>query len=236
MNQYLVILIRVFITWPLLFITTMLMGKRNMGQLPVFDFIIVITVGSIAATNLADPAVPHGPTLMSIGVIALIQIIFSKLQLKSAPVRNFTNITPTIIIQDGQFLTHNLAKIRYTIDDILPLLRIQGVFNLSEVDYAIIEPNGNLSVLKKANASPVTPADLKMNLPNKGLPQLLVADGLLVPNAFKGTDVDQEWLEQEIRRHGFAKISEIYLASLEKSGYLYISPMRGKDPGRSLHY
>lgn len=60
MNQYLVILIRVFITWPLLFITTMLMGKRNMGQLPVFDFIIVITVGSIAATNLADPRCPTG--------------------------------------------------------------------------------------------------------------------------------------------------------------------------------
>jgi len=236
MSDYLVTLIRVLATWPLLFIITMLMGQRNMGQLPVFDFIIVITIGSIAGADLADPAVPHGPTLFTLGIIAVLQMGFSKLQIKSATTRVFSNLTPTVVIQNGQFLTHNLAKIRYTVDDVLPLLRIQGVFNLSEVDYAIIEPNGNLSVLKKANASPLTPADMGMNLPNKGLPELFVADGIMVPNAFKGSNVNQEWLEKQIHQRGFKDISEIYIASLEQSGHLYITPMKGKDPGRSLHY
>ncbi len=236
MNVYVQILLRIIVTWPVLFLVTMLMGKRNMGQLPVFDFIIVITIGSITGADLADPSVPHGPTLMTLGAIALLQIGFTKLQVKFAEIRKLSNITPTVIIQNGQFLTHNLSHIRYTIDDILPLLRIQGVFNLSEVDYAIIEPNGNISVLKKTNASPVTPADLNMDLPNKGLPELFIADGLMVPNAFKGSAVDEKWLERQIRQRGYEKISEIYLASLEQNGHLYISPMKGKDPGRSLHY
>lgn len=236
MNDYMLILLRIVVTWPLLFIVTMLMGKRNMGQLPVFDFIIVITIGSIAGADLADPNVPHGPTLMTLGVVALLQLGFSKLQIKSATVRSLSNITPTIIIQDGQFLTHNLARIRFTIDDILPLLRIQGVFNLSEVDYAVIEPNGNISVQKTTSASPITSTDLNITLPNKGLPELLIADGLMVPNAFKGSAVNEKWLDRQIRQRGYQKISEIYLASLEQNGHLYISPMQGKDPGRSLHY
>lgn len=236
MNEYLVILLRVLATWPLLYILTLLMGSRNMGQLPVFDFIIVITIGSIAGADLADPAVPHGPTLMTLIIIALLQLGFTKLQIKSAFVRQISNITPTVVIQDGEFLTHNMAKIRYSVDDILPLLRQQGVFNLSEVDYAVIEPGGNISVLKKANASPLTPADIGMNIPNKGLPQLFIADGLLVPNAFRGLAFDRNWLEKQIHARGFKEVSEIYLASLERDGNLYVSPMQAKNPGRSLHF
>jgi len=223
-------------TWPLLYALTMLMGKRNMGQLPVFDFIIVITIGSIAGADLADPAVPHGPTLLTLALVALLQFSFTKLQVKFSIIRNMSNITPTVIIQNGQFLTHNMAKIRYTVDDVLPLLRIQGVFNLSDVDYAVIEPNGNVSVLKKANVSPVTPSDMEMNIPNKGLPHLYIADGLWVPNAFKDSNVDQTWLENQIRSRGFEDIGEIYIASLERNGNLYVSPMRVERPGRSLHY
>lgn len=236
MNVYFTTLLRILVTWPLLYILTMLMGKRDMGQLPVQDFIIVITIGSIVATDLADPSVPHGPILMTIIVIAIIQFGFSKLQVKSAFIRNMSNLTPTVIIQDGQFLTHNMAKIRYTADDVLPLLRIQGVFNLSEVEYAIIEPNGNISVLKKANSSPVTPADLGLDLANKGLPRLLIADGQLVPNALMDSDLDQAWLEKQIRSRGFNDIKEIYLAALEHNGNLYISPMRVEKIGRSLHF
>jgi len=236
MHDYLIILLRVLVTWPLLYLLTLLMGSRNMGQLPVFDFIIVITIGSIAGADLADPAVPHGPTLMTLGAIALLQLGFTKLQVKSAFVRQISNITPTVVIQDGEFLTHNLAKIRYTVDDLLPLLRQQGIFNLSEVDYAVIEPGGNISVLKKTDASPITPAGLGMNLPNKGLPELFVADGFLVPNAFRGSSFDQDWLEKQIRQYGYKTISEIYLASLEKDGTLYITPMKSKNPGRSLHF
>ena len=223
-------------TWPLLFALTLLMGKRNMGQLPVFDFIIVITIGSIAGADLADPAVPHGPTLLTLVAIGFLQFGFTKLQVKSAPIRQWSHLTPTVVIQEGQFLTHNLAKIRYTVNDLLHLLRKQGAFNLSEVDYAVIEPDGNISVLKKTAASPVTPADMGLDLPEKGLPQLFVADGFLVPNAFRASAVDQAWLENKIRSRGFKDISEVYLASLENSGELYISPTRVSKPGRSMHY
>lgn len=236
MNEYLVILLRVLMTWPLLYLLTMLMGKRNMGQLPVFDFIIVITIGSIAGADLADPAVPHGPTLLTLVAIALLQFGFTKLKVKSAFVRQMSHITPTVIIQEGELLTHNLAKIRYTVNDILPLLRKQGVFNLSEVDFAVIEPDGNISVSKKSNASPVTPADLGLQVPNKGLPQLFVADGSLIPGVLKHSNMDKEWLTNQIKQHGFQSVSEVYLASLEHTGNLYVTPMRAKMPGRSLHY
>jgi uncharacterized membrane protein YcaP (DUF421 family) len=223
-------------TWPLLFALTLLMGKRNMGQLPVFDFIIVITIGSIAGADLADPAVPHGPTVLTLVAIGMLQYGFTKLQVKSSMVRQWSHLTPTVIIQDGEFLTHNLAQIRYTVNDVLPLLRKQGAFNLSDIDYAVVEPDGNISVLKKTAVSPLTPSDMGLKIANRSLPHLFIADGLLVPNGLKNSGVDQEWLENAIRHHGFKDISEVYLASLENNGNLYLSPSRSHKVGRSLHY
>ncbi|MTI94035.1 MAG: DUF421 domain-containing protein [Firmicutes bacterium] len=236
MNEYLVIIGRVFITWPLLYVVTVLMGKRNMGQLPVLDFIIVITIGSIAGADLADPAVPHGPTLATIVAIALIQFGFTWLKIRSRRVRQWANITPTVIFENGRFLTHNLAKIRYSVNDILPLLRKQGVFNLSELEYAIIEPDGNISVLKKAESSPLTPAAMGLKVSNTGLPWLLVADGRPVPNIFKHGPRDRKWLETQIRKSGLPSMEDVYIAQLEGDGSVYMSPKRSNHPGRSLHY
>lgn len=202
MNDYLVIIQRIAIIWPLLFALTIFMGKRNMGQLPVFDFIIVITIGSIAGADLADPNVPNGPTVVTLMAVALLQWALSRLMVRWRWLAQISHLTPTVVIQEGEFLTHNIAAIRYTVNDIMPLLRKQGVFNLSEVAWAIIEPDGNLSVMKKASASPVTPSQLGLSIPEKGLPWLLCADGQPVPNALRFGPLNGDQLEEKLRQPG----------------------------------
>lgn len=236
MSDYLTILYRIIAIWPLLFIVTLFMGQRNLGQLPVFDFIIVITIGSIAGADLADPTVPNGPTIMTLILIALIQWGFSKLMVRWHWLARMSYLTPTVVIQDGTFLTHNIAAIRYTVNDLLPLLRKKGVFNLSEVDWAIVEPDGNLSVMKKASDSPVTPSQLGLTIQNTGLPWLLVADGKIVPNALKTSPLKDYQLEKMLKQHGLPDLKDVYIASLEGDGTLFTSPARPKILGRSIHY
>src|SRR5690554_2740801 len=236
MEQYIIPLLRFLIIFPLLHLVTSLMGKRSIGELPVVDFIVVITIGNVVGADLADPTIHHGPTLMVVILIGSAQFGVTWLKAKSTTFRNLSTMTPTVVMEKGKFLTHNLANIRYTVNDILPLLRQQGVFNPSEIDLAVIEPTGHLSVLKKAPARPVTLQDMGRTPAPEQLPQLLIADGKLVPNALKHGDKDREWLERQLKNLGYQGVEEVYLAAVESDGTLYVSPMDQEGLGPSIHH
>lgn len=236
MEQYTIPLLRFILIFPLLYVITALMGKRSIGELPVIDFIVAITIGAVVGADIADPTIPHGPTVMMVLLIGGTQYAMTLLKRKFSPVRDLTTLTPTVIIENGRFLTHNIAGIRYTINDILPMLREQGIFNLSQIQLAVIEPSGNLSVLKKPEVRPVTLKDMGHTPSGENLPLLLVADGKIVPNALEQGGKDQEWLSSQLKNLGYGSVEDIYLAALETDGSLYASPLYQKEPGPSIHY
>jgi len=212
------------------------MGKRSIGELPVLDFIIAITIGSVVGADLADPSVPHGPTIVMVVIIGIFQYGMTYFKRRYSAVRDLSTITPTVIIEKGRFLTHNIAKIRYTVNDILPMLREKDVFNLSEVEMAVIEPSGKLSVLKKPEARPVTLKDIGRTSPWENLPLLLIADGRLVPNAMEHSKKSREWLDRELKNLGYNDIEEVYLAAVESDGTFYATPIRQDGVAPSIHY
>lgn len=237
MSSYLAVLLRFLIIFPLLYLITSLMGKRSIGELPVIDFIVAITIGNVVGADLADPTVPHGPTVMIVIVLGLTQYGFTWLRRINARIRNLSTMTPTVVVEKGQFLTHNISGIRYTINDILPMLRAQGVFRLSEVQTAIIEPNGKLSVQKKASANPVTPEVMGIPVQEPSPTHLLIADGRMVPQGLAQSGKDQAWLERELKRQGYQGIEDVYLAAVEGENTLYTSPLRQQDrEGQSIYY
>lgn len=236
MEQYTIPLLRFLLIFPLLYAVTALMGKRSIGELPVIDFIVAITIGAVVGADIADPTIPHGPTVMMVLLIGGTQYAVTLLKRKFSPVRDLTTLTPTIVVENGRFLTHNIARIRYTINDILPMLREQGIFNLSQIQLAVIEPSGNLSVLKKPEVRPVTLKAMGRTPPQENLPMLLIADGKIVPNSLEQGGKDQEWLSTQLKNMGYASVEDVYLAALETDGTLYVSPLNLKEPGPSIHY
>lgn len=236
MEQYTIPLLRFLLIFPLLYAVTALMGKRSIGELPVIDFIVAITIGAVVGADIADPTIPHGPTVMMVLLIGGTQYAVTLLKRKFSPVRDLTTLTPTIVVENGRFLTHNIARIRYTINDILPMLREQGIFNLSQIQLAVIEPSGNLSVLKKPEVRPVSLKDMGRTPPQENLPMLLIADGKIVPNSLEQGGKDQEWLSTQLKNMGYASVEDVYLAALETDGTLYVSPLNLKEPGPSIHY
>lgn len=236
MEQYTVPFFRFLLIFPLLYLTTAFMGRRSIGELPVIDFIVAITIGSVVGADIADPSIPHGPTIMMVVLIGITQYAVTLLKRKIDIIRDLTTLTPTVIIEKGRFLTHNIARIRYTVNDILPMLREQEIFNLSEVELAVIEPSGKLSVLKIPEVRPVNLKDMGRTPPPEAIPLLLIADGKIVPNALEHSNRDREWLDRELQKLGYTEVEAVYLAALESDGSFYASPKKQEYIGPSLHY
>lgn len=146
MKDMLLILGRIVTIIPLLLFTTLFMGKRAIGELPVFDFLIVIILGALVGADIAEPDIKHLPTAFAIIAIGIFQRIVTRWKISNHKIGRLLTFEPTVVLQNGKFVNKNLKKIRYSIDNILQMLREKDVFDINEVETAIIEANGALSV------------------------------------------------------------------------------------------
>ena len=140
LKDMLIIFARILTILPLLLFITLFMGKRVIGEIPVFDFLIVIILGALVGADIADPDIKHLPTAIAIVFIGIFQRVVANWKISNRKIGKLLTLEPTVVIQNGKFIHKNLKKIRYSIDNVLQMLREKS---------AIIEPNGALSVLKK---------------------------------------------------------------------------------------
>lgn len=140
---------RIITILPLLLFVTLFMGKRSIGELPVFDFLVVITLGSVVGADIADPKVEHIHTAFAVVGVALLQRLITNLILRNRKIGKALTFEPTIVIMDGIFKVENLRKIHYSLDNVLQMLREKEVFDVSDVQIGIVEANGRISVYKK---------------------------------------------------------------------------------------
>jgi uncharacterized membrane protein YcaP (DUF421 family) len=172
---------RILTILPLLLLITLWMGKRSIGELPVFDFLVIITLGSVVGADIADPDINHIFTFVAIIVIAAFQYVISTWSVKQRSFGRLVTFEPTVVMKDGMFLVDNLRKIRYSIDNVLQMMREKDIFDLREVDTAIIEASGNLSVYKRAEKQEVKIEDMGLVPTAPGMGYTLIADGQLYP-------------------------------------------------------
>ena len=207
-----------------LWVMTFIMGKRLMGELPVIDFMIALTIGNIAGADLADLEIPHLPTIVAIVLLGGLHYLITKILLKFHYLNEALTFGPTVIIQNGNLLTENLNKQKFKVDDMLSLLRSQGIFDLAEIDYAILEPTGNISVLKKTEYLPTTKGDLNIKATTtKGLPMVVVVDGTIESETLSYLNKPESWLLSELEKQGFSDISQVFLAVINEDWTWYIS-------------
>ncbi|HOJ77898.1 MAG TPA: DUF421 domain-containing protein [Bacillota bacterium] len=220
----LILPVRTIILYLLVVIVIRMMGKRQIGQLQPYELVVTIMISELAAIPMQDTEIPLINGIIPIFTLLFIQATFSILALKSNLFRQIVDGKPNIIIENGTLNVTELTRLRLTIDDLLEKIRSKGYANINDIAFAILETSGDLSVIPKSNKRPVTPDDLKLSTGYEGLPTILVADGILERQNLAKVNLDETWLLQELQKGGIAHWKDVFLASLDPSGTLYIQP------------
>ncbi|MGN8646077.1 DUF421 domain-containing protein [Gracilibacillus sp. HCP3S3_G5_1] len=223
MSELLIVVGRVLTILPLLLLVTIFMGKRAIGELPVFDFLVIITLASVVGADIADPNINHFPTIIAVIMIGLLQKCVSYLKIANRRVGRLITFEPTIVIYDGTILQSNLKDTGFSIDNILQMLRDKDVFDISEVEIAIIEANGTLTVLKKPEKRTVTPEDLEIKQPISSFSIPVIMEGSVYTKALEARNLSEEWLLQELRKKGITNPKEVFFASINMLNEIHLS-------------
>ena len=198
-----------------LFLITKMLGKKQVSQLSLFDYVIGISIGNFAAEMTINLESNEINGIWAVVLFGLFAYLVSYLTMKSMTMRRFFMGTPTVIIQNGKILEKNLRKVKFDINDMLEEIRSTGYFDLSQVEYALMEANGKLSILPKSEYRPLTPKDMNLNMPNEGLCANIIIDSKIMHNNLKMCKKDEKWLKKELKIKGYSDLSKILLATLE---------------------
>lgn len=210
-----IVLIRGILSLITLFLITKLLGKKQVSQLSLFDYVIGISIGNFAAEitiNLEASLVYGVVAVIEFGIIAY---LISFLTMKSIKIRRFFMGIPTVLIDKGKLIEKGLKKVHFDINDLLEECRSNGYFDLNEIEYAVMEGNGKISIMPKSAYKPVTIKDLSLKQAPQGLCANVIIDGKIMENNLSNMNKNIEWLNQQLKIQGYKKIEKILLATLD---------------------
>ncbi|HBK52651.1 MULTISPECIES: DUF421 domain-containing protein [Syntrophomonas] len=216
------IIFRNLIAVGILFLVTLVIGKKLISQLNFFDFIVGITIGSIAAALSVDKTITYSHGIISLLIWGLIPLVVAKIALADIRARRRLDGVPTLLVQNGKILEDNLKKEKYHVNDLLEELRLKGVFNIADLNFAILETSGQISVQLKPEKQPVTVSDLNLSATRQGLCANLIIDGKILYQHLKLVNRDEIWLREELKKQNIEDVGQVLLASMDGSGNLYI--------------
>lgn len=222
MNEGLVVFVRSIIAFFSLLIFAKILGKQQISQLSFFDYVLGITIGSIAATLTTDLSSRAWPHFIGLFTWALLGYTMEYITMKWRYASKYIDGEPTIVIMNGKIMENALRKMKYKASDVMGLLRNKDVFDILQVDFAIIEPNGQISVLKKAEYEPLTAKDMNISKSPTGISTELIYDGILIDENLRQLNKSKKWLMEQLKSQNIEDISEVFLATLTPSGSLYI--------------
>lgn len=202
-----------------LFIIAKIMGHKQMSQLDFFDYITGITIGSIAAelaTELEEPLKP----LIAMVVYGVITVILTTITSKLPKMRKFINGTPTIIMNNGKIYRKNLKKAKIDLSEFMVMCRQEGYFNLADIQTAIFEYNGRLTILPVSTKRPINPEDMNLSPQPEYISTEVIMDGRILDDNLKRMGLDTKWLQKQIKDQGFKSAKEVFLGICDQNKQL----------------
>ncbi len=212
-----VTLIRTVVLYILAIVSVRVMGKRQIGELQPSDLVVTLLISQIISIPIQDTDIPLVNTLIPIFLLVGFEILTSVFNMKSIKFRSFMQGHPVVIINDGNLNQKLLKELRFTIDDLLEALRQKDVFDISQVQYAVVETNGQISVLLKAEYDTVTREDLKLNPDPQGFKCPVIIDGKIVTQDFKICNMNKDKIH-EIAKKEKIEIKDIMLMTVDATG------------------
>lgn len=217
MSDFLNICFRTILVLIILFFITKMMGKKQISELNFFDYVVGITIGSIAADISLDIEKDMIAGIAALFIYGFISYIISFVSIKSILARRFFIGVPTVLVEKGKIIESGLKKSKIDVNDLLMVARENGYFNLDEIDYALMEVNGNISFLPKEKEKPVTKKDMKIKCNNEGLTVNAIIDSKYMANNMKAINKDKEWLDHELKVNGYDNYDNILLATIDNN-------------------
>ncbi|MGG0412177.1 DUF421 domain-containing protein [Peribacillus simplex] len=217
MPDWLDVFIRALLFLIILFLVTKLLGKKQLSQLSYFEYVVGITIGSIGAEVITGLERNISVGIIGIATVSAIPFIVGILSLKSKMVRDLVEGKGTVFIKDGKIMEENLKKERYTTDELLELLRKKDAFQVSDVEFAVLEATGDLSVMLKKENQPLTAKDLNLVVASVKEPQTVIMDGKILDEPLATIGRSRSWLHTELEKLGVT-IENVFLGQINSYG------------------
>lgn len=215
------VLVRTVILYFLVLLTIRIMGKSELSEMSPFQLVVIFMIAELAAIPIESPSVPLINGIAAIFALMFLQTFISTLSIKSERLKNFINGRPSILIDKGEINQKELRNLRITLNDLQEQLRLKNVSAMSDVEYAIMESNGELSVILKASQKPVTCSDIGLKKDDGSLPVVIISDGVL----YKRNLYRMRWQESDLiellNKHHLT-YKNVFLAFTDSKGHLHI--------------
>jgi uncharacterized membrane protein YcaP (DUF421 family) len=217
--------IRISTGFIVLFTLARIMGRKEISQMTFFNFVSAIAIGSIAANLVVSQNLSIRNGVLALTGWTVFTLLMDYIDINSKKARKVTTGDPIIVIKEGKIVERSLKKSRLDIDALKTMLRQKNIFSLAEVDYAIFETNGKLSVMPKEPKKPLTKSDMnKVNTSNivVPLPTEVITDGIVLTNNLRKLKLDQKWLEKQLQHAGVKSAADVFYAEVQQDGTLFM--------------
>ncbi len=222
------IILRCFILYFVIVIAVRIMGKRQIGELQPSELVITILISELGSMPIQDTDQPILAGVLPILTLAAIELAVSLITLKSIKARYLIYGKPIVLVYKGKMYQKEMTKARVSIDDLIEAMRTSGIMKVDDVDYAILETNGNMSIIPKADKLPVTPEDINIKPNDQNMPDIIIVDGRILDENIKSCGLTREWLYKVLKKQGVTNEKEIFFLAREKTGKTYIVKKENK--------
>jgi len=197
------------------------MGKRQIGELQPFELVLTVMISELASLPMQDTRIPISHTIIPIVTLLILEIITALLELKSEKARLLICGKPSILISHGKIDVDELRSQKLNINDLLEELRLKDYFDIAEIEYAILETSGQLSIIPKSDAEPATRKDLKVYKSQAQLPITLILDGKINAKNLHASSKDSNWLKQQLKLNNISSPQEVFIGVLDSNGKFF---------------
>ncbi|MGE5473554.1 MAG: DUF421 domain-containing protein [Ignavibacteriales bacterium] len=217
----LVVFFRTLILYILVVIVMRIMGKRQIGQLQPFEFVITIMLAELAAIPMQNTGIPLINGIIPIFTLLIAQIAFSYSTLKSERLRGVVCGKPSVLIEGGRIIEEELERQNYNLNDLMEQLRSKSYPNVADVEFAILETSGQISIIPKSQKRPIIPEDLKIETQYEGIPISLIIDGHILSKNLYSIGLNEQWLSNELEKLGVSDTKDVLYADIDTSGKIF---------------
>ncbi|MBE7030933.1 MAG: DUF421 domain-containing protein [Ruminococcaceae bacterium] len=223
--------LRTIILYLLVIAAIRLMGKRQIGELQPSELVVAIMISDLASVPMSDIAIPLSNGIIPILTLIIAEVLLSFLSLKSETVRNLLTGKPSIVIRNGVIDQKEMRKSRYNLEDLMEELRLKDYIALSDIFMAILETNGELTVIPKSDKRPLKAEDFQIRTPQETLPHVIISDGKLRKEHLKEAGKDENWVKKQIAHHGASDIRQVFIMTVDNEQNIFVQlKNKGEKP------
>ncbi len=220
--------VRTIVLYIIIIIALRLMGKRQVGELSPSEFVVTLLVSELATIPMQSTTIPLTHGIIPIFTLLALELLISTVFIRNARIRKLAVGKINILIEDGKLKQDEMRKLRITLDELLEEIRLKGFLDISEVKYAILEANGELSVFPFSKYEPVTREDMKINENKTLLPHTIISDGLYIKSEATALGKNRKWVMKQLSKEGISSFEDVFLMQIDRSGKTMIVPKEKK--------